>query len=211
MNHNNRTKITFIGAAGTVTGSKHLLEVNGKKILIDCGLFQGLKELRLLNWAKLPFDASEIDCVLLTHGHLDHVGYLPLLVKQGFRGQIFGTSPTLEIAKLVLLDSARINEEDAERANRFKFSKHTPALPLYNVKEAEAVFPLFVPENLQDWIPIAPEISFRYNYNGHIVGATFIELDINNKRWVFSGDIGREIDPLLRSPEKPLAADYLVI
>jgi metallo-beta-lactamase family protein len=207
----NKTKITFLGAAGTVTGSKYLIEANGKKIMIDCGLFQGLKELRLRNWANLPFDAAEVNCVILTHGHLDHVGYLPLLVKQGFKGSIYGTAPTLEIAKLILLDSARINEEDAEWANLFRYSKHEPVKPLYSVKEAEAVLPLFVDKDLDEWSNITPEISFRYKYNGHIIGATFVELDINKKRWVFSGDIGRENDPLLYTPNKPSSADYLII
>jgi len=211
MNEKQRVKIKFLGAAGTVTGSKHLLEIGDKKVLIDCGLFQGLKELRLKNWAPLPFDASTLDFVILTHGHLDHVGHLPLLVKQGFEGVIFGTEPTIDIAKLILADSARIQEEDAERANQFKYSKHKPAKPLYTVKEAEAVFSQFVPRPLDQWMPLFPGTSFRYRYNGHIVGATYVEIKIGDKVVVFSGDVGRNDDPLLRDPERPDKANVLVI
>ena len=136
-------KVKFIGGAGTVTGSKTLIETKGLKILIDCGQFQGIKPLRELNWEKLPVDPSTIDFVLLTHGHLDHCGWLPRLVNQGFEGKIYCTSPTASIAKLILLDSAKIQEEDAERANKEKFSKHEIAEPLYTVEQAEKVFPLF--------------------------------------------------------------------
>jgi metallo-beta-lactamase family protein len=204
-------KIQFLGAAGTVTGSKYLIETSKKKILIDCGLFQGLKELRLLNWQNLPVDTSKINCVLLTHGHLDHVGYLPLLVKQGFAGHIYATEPTVEIAKLILRDSAKIQEEDAERANRFHYSKHKEAKPLYDTDEAEAVFPLFYPKPLKQWILIDDEISFRFRYNGHILGACFIELKIGAKLFLFSGDIGRIEDPLLMETEYPEDADVLFI
>ncbi len=210
MGTDHNIKVSFLGAAGTVTGSKYLIETNTKKILVDCGLFQGLKNLRELNWKDLPVDASKIDTVLLTHGHLDHVGYLPLLVKQGFIGKIHATEPTIEIAKLILLDSAKIQEEDAERANRFHFSKHNPAKPLYDTEDAEAVFPLLCPEQPDQWID-GEGVSFRFRYNGHIIGACFIELKINGKLAVFSGDIGRTIDPLLREPERPEAADVLFI
>lgn len=130
--------IQFLGAAGTVTGSKYIITAAGKNILIDCGLFQGLKELRLLNWEPLKFPPNTIDMVLLTHAHLDHTGYLPLLVKQGFSGNIIGTGPTLQIAEIILMDSAKIQEEDAERANKYNYSKHTPALALYGIKDVEA-------------------------------------------------------------------------
>ncbi len=206
-----KIKIKFIGAAGTVTGSKHLIEFDDKKILVDCGLFQGLKELRLRNWADLPFDVPSLDHVILTHGHLDHVGYLPLLVKQGFTGSIFGTEPTIDIAKLILKDSARIQEEDAERANNYKYSKHKPAKPLYTVKEAEAVFYFFEVKPLDKWIDLFPGVSFRYRYNGHIVGATFVELKIHGKVIVISGDIGRPNDPLLRDPMRPEKADVVLV
>ena len=136
-------KMHFLGAAGTVTGSKYLIETEGKNILVDCGLFQGLKELRLLNWESLPFNVAKIDIVLLTHGHLDHVGYLPRLVREGFSGEIWGTEPTLAIAKIILEDSARIQEEDAERANAEEFSKHKPAKPLYDTEDVKKTLPLF--------------------------------------------------------------------
>ena len=209
QNHN--IKVQFLGAAGTVTGSKYLIETPKKKILIDCGLFQGLKELRLLNWKNLPIDASTIDCVILTHGHLDHVGYLPLLVKQGFTGHIYATEPTVEITKLILKDSAKIQEEDAERANRYHYSKHKEAKPLYDTDEAEAVFPLFYPKPLKQWIDIGNDTSFRFRYNGHILGACFVELKIENQLFVFSGDIGRMEDPLLMETEYPEDADVIFI
>ena len=207
----NKIKIHFLGAAGTVTGSKYLIETQDKNILVDCGLFQGLKELRLLNWKSLPFDVARIDMVLLTHGHLDHVGYLPRLVSEGFSGDIWGTEPTLEIAKIILEDSARIQEEDAERANAEGFSKHKPAKPLYDTKDVEKTLPFFHPQPLDKWIEIDKEIFCRFRYNGHILGATFIELKIGTKIIVFSGDIGREKDLLLFPPQKPEKADILLI
>ena len=204
-------KVHFFGAAGTVTGSKFLIETPNKNILVDCGLFQGLKELRLLNWNSLPFVVAEIDLVLLTHGHLDHVGYLPRLVNEGFVGEIWGTSPTLEIAKVILEDSARIQEEDADRANSEGFSKHKPAKPLYDVKDVEKTLPLFHWQPLDQWIEIDTDISCRFRYNGHIIGATFIELKIGSRIVVFSGDIGRENDVLMYPPQKPEVADILFI
>jgi metallo-beta-lactamase family protein len=203
--------IQFLGAAGTVTGSKYLIQTATKRILIDCGLFQGLKELRELNWKDCIPEPDRIDLVLLTHGHLDHCGYLPRLVKSGFTGAIWGTAPTLEITKIILEDSARIQEEDAERANKEKFSKHDPAEPLYNCKDVEKVLPLLVPQALDKWIEIDNDISCRFRYNGHILGATFIELRIGIKTIVFSGDIGREKDLLMFPPQKPEHADVLLI
>jgi metallo-beta-lactamase family protein len=210
MIHQN-INVQFLGAAGTVTGSKYLVSAFKKNILIDCGLFQGLKELRQLNWQPLAVSAKTIDLVLLTHAHLDHTGYLPLLVKQGFEGRINGTTPTLQIAEIILKDSAKIQEEDAARANRYRFSKHKPALPLYGLPEVENTLPLFQPQPLNQWIVINDEIRYRFRYNGHIIGATFIELQVGDKTMVFSGDIGREIDPLLYPPEKPEIADILFI
>ncbi len=204
-------KIHFLGAAGTVTGSKYLLEAKGKKILVDCGMYQGLKKLRTLNWSYLPVHAKDIDAVLLTHGHLDHVGFIPRLVKMGFRGQICGTSPSLTIAKIILLDSARIQEEDAKRANEEGFSKHELAEPLYNVEEAQKSFENMeaVPEG--EWLDLFDDIKVRWQYASHIIGACFIEMDIDEKRFVFSGDLGRPHDELLYPPKKPEKADYLLL
>ncbi|WP_040250576.1 MBL fold metallo-hydrolase RNA specificity domain-containing protein [Psychroserpens mesophilus] len=204
-------KINFLGASGVVTGSKFLIETSEKNILIDCGMFQGLKELRELNWNDLPLDVSEIDVVLLTHGHLDHVGYLPRLYKQGFRGSIIGTAPTLAIAEIILKDSAKIHEEEAEKANKEHYTKHTPALPFYTIKDAENTIVLFKPEEADKWMTLSEHIACRFQYNGHIIGATFIEIDINGKRFVFSGDIGRNNDYLLKDPKTPEWADYLFI
>lgn len=207
----NFARINFLGASGVVTGSKFLIETSEKNILIDCGMFQGLKELRELNWNNLPINVEAIDVVLLTHGHLDHVGYLPLLVKQGFNGKIIGTAPTLAIAEIILKDSAKIQEELAKKANREKYSKHDPALPFYTIRDVEKTVRLFSVEMEHKWIVLSNQISYRFQYNGHILGATFIELDINGKRLVFSGDIGRANDRLLNDPKTPEWADYLCI
>jgi len=204
-------KIHFLGAAGTVTGSKFLIETSEKNMLIDCGMFQGIKELREKNWEYLPIEVSEIDVVLLTHGHLDHTGYLPRLVKQGFRGKIKGTAPTLAITNIILLDSAKIHEEEVEKANEEGYSKHKPAEPFYSVQEAEATLDFFQAEERDQWIELSDNIKYRFRYNGHIIGATFIELEIFGKTFVFSGDIGREQDLLLFPPQKPKWADYLFI
>jgi metallo-beta-lactamase family protein len=210
---NLKHKIHFLGAAGTVTGSKFLLELSGKKILIDCGMFQGLKKLRELNWQQLPLHASDIDVVLLTHGHLDHTGFLPRLVNLGFNGEILATEPTLDIAKIILRDSAKIQEEDAERANREGFTKHKPALPLYNSNDVDNTVSRFRPQPEGEWIELdkRSNLKVRFQYAGHILGAAFIEIDSDGQRLVFSGDIGRKSDPLLREPKKPEKADLLLL
>jgi metallo-beta-lactamase family protein len=204
-------KLHFLGGAGTVTGSKFLIETPEFNVMIDCGMFQGLKDLRLRNWEPFPFDVPRIDAVLLTHGHLDHTGYLPRLVKQGFKGKIYGTAPTLEITRIILTDSAKIHEEDAERANKEHYSKHDPALPFYSLPDAEATFSYFQAVAKDEWKSLSPDIRFRFRYNSHIIGATFIELELFEKRFVFSGDIGRPNDLLLAPPEKPEWADYLIL
>ncbi len=204
-------KVHFLGAAATVTGSKFLLETSQTNILIDCGMFQGLKELREKNWDFLPIDVTSIDTVLLTHGHLDHTGYLPRLVKQGFRGKIMGTAPTLAIAEIILKDSAKIHEEEAEKANKEGYSKHNPAEPFYTIKEAESTLGFFESVELDKWIELSDNIKFKLDYNGHIIGSTSIELDIFGKTFVFSGDIGRENDLLLFPPNRPRWADYLFV
>lgn len=204
-------KIHFLGAAGTVTGSKYLIEVLDNKIMVDCGLFQGLKKLRNLNWEYLPVEVGTVDVVLLTHAHLDHTGYLPRLVKAGFKGKIYGTAPTLDIAEIILRDSAKIQEEEAAHANEKGYSKHRPAKPLYDLKDVDKTLLRFHEVPLDEWIPLSPGLKVRYRYNGHILGATFVEMDVNGKRLVFSGDIGREEDYLLFPPKKPERADLLFI
>jgi metallo-beta-lactamase family protein len=203
--------IHFLGAAETVTGSKYLIEAAGKKILIDCGLFQGLKELRLLNWDYLPVDISQIDFVLLTHGHLDHTGYLPRLVKAGFNGKIYGTAPTLDIADIILKDSAKIQEEEAKYANKSGYSKHKPAQPLYDLEDVEKTIQYFNEIKIDEWIDFGNEIKVRYQTNGHISGSAFIEINIAGKKFVFSGDVGQENDLLLHPPKRPQEADVLFV
>lgn len=201
----------FLGAAGTVTGSKFLIEAPQKKFLVDCGLFQGLKQLRLMNWDHLPVDVPSIDFVLLTHGHLDHVGYLPRLIKDGFKGKIYGTAPTLDIAEIILRDSARLQEEEAEQANTEGFSKHHPAKALYTEKDVEATLTHFSPVNLNQWTELGGEVKARFQTNGHIIGSTFIEVHIQGKKFVFSGDVGQEEDLLLIPPKRPKEADILFV
>lgn len=204
-------KIKFIGGAGTVTGSKTLVESNGIRILIDCGQFQGIKPLRELNWEPLPVLPSTIDFVLLTHGHLDHCGWLPRLVNQGFKGKIYCTSPTKEVTKLILLDSAKIQEEEANKANKEHFSKHKIAEPLYTVAQAEQVLPFFRVIKPNETVNIDAEIQAIYTNAGHIIGACSIELHLENKILVFSGDIGRDNDVLMYPPTKPKRADYIFL
>jgi metallo-beta-lactamase family protein len=203
--------IKFIGGAGTVTGSKTLIESKGIRILIDCGLFQGIKPLRELNWEPLPILPSTIDFVLLTHGHLDHCGWLPRLVNQGFNGKIYCTGPTKEITKLILLDSAKIQEEEAYFANEKKISKHEIAEPLYTVEQVKQVFPLFRVIKINEPIPLEAEISALFSNAGHILGACSIEVQLENKTLVFSGDIGRDDDALMYPPTKPKKADYVFL
>lgn len=204
-------KIKFLGGAGTVTGSKTLIESNGVSILIDYGQFQGLKTLRERNWQPLPVLASTIDFVLLTHGHLDHCGLLPRLVAEGFRGKIYCTAPTKEVATLVMLDSAKIQEEEADMANKRGYSQHEIAAPLYTVKQAESVLPLFKVIETGKSIPLDAQISAVFLNAGHIIGACSIALTIENKTLVFSGDIGRDNDALMYPPIRPASADYIFV
>lgn len=207
----NRITVHFLGGAGTVTGSKFLLETEEINLMIDCGMFQGLKSLRELNWQDLAFDPSKINVVLLTHGHLDHTGYLPRLVKQGFSGRIIATAPTQAITKIILKDSAKINEEQAEEANREGYSKHEPAEAFYTIEDVQTTLNYFEAAPRDQWQELSEHVRFQFRYNGHILGATFVELDIYGKRFVFSGDVGRPEDSLLNSPEKPEWADYLFL
>lgn len=204
-------KIHFLGGTGTVTGSKTVIESNGTRILIDCGLFQGIKSLRDLNWQPLAMDASTIDFVLLTHGHLDHCGWLPLLIKNGFEGKIFCTAPTKQITKLILADSAKIQEEEASKANKEHFSKHNPAEPLYTVGDAERVTPYFRVIDKEIEIKLTENSYFKFFQSGHILGACSIELNIDGKVLVFSGDVGQDDDVLMYPPKKPQKADYVFL
>ncbi|AOW09303.1 MBL fold metallo-hydrolase RNA specificity domain-containing protein [Flavobacterium gilvum] len=204
-------KITCIGGVGTVTGSKTLVESNGLRILIDCGQFQGLKQLRELNWEPLPILPSTIDFVLLTHGHLDHCGWLPRLINQGFSGKIYCSAPTAAVSKLILLDSAKIQEEDAKMANEGKYSKHEIAEPLYTVEQAEKVFSHFQIIQPNENVVLEEGIEAVFTNAGHILGACSIELRLENKVVVFSGDIGRDNDLLMFSPTKPKKADYVFL
>lgn len=204
-------KLTFLGASRTVTGSKYLLECQDKKILVDCGMFQGLKELRLLNWKEPAFDPASIDAVLVTHGHLDHCGYLPRLVKLGFKGKIYASAPTQKVAEIILKDSAKIQEEEAVRANRGGYSKHKPALPIYDLKDVEETLKLFHPIEEGKWHTIENLFKVLFQYNGHILGSTYIQVEVEGKNFVFSGDLGREMDLLLYPPKKPTHADVLLI
>lgn len=204
-------KLKFLGGAGTVTGSKILIEYKETTILIDCGLFQGLKDLRKLNWENLPIDPSKIDFVLLTHAHLDHCGYLPLLVKNGFKGKIHATDPTIELTELILLDSGKIQEEDAKRANTYGYSRHKKALPLYTQDDARAVSKHFISHDYEEWVLLNDHIKFVFHNAGHIVGSAMIEVKVNEKVILFSGDLGRK-DPLLLYPAaKDLQPNYLVM
>ncbi len=208
--------LTFLGATGTVTGSKYLLEAGGERLLIDCGLFQGLKELRLRNWNPLPVPASSIQWLVLTHAHLDHTGYIPRLVKDGFKGQIYGSPATVDLSKLVLPDSGHLQEEDAAYANKKGFSKHAPALPLYTYDEAVKSLESFRPIDESKPLELSMHFSLRCFAAGHILGARMIEVTVREngavKKILFSGDLGRFPQLILRAPETPEDVfDYMLL
>lgn len=204
--------IQFLGAAGTVTGSRFLLEHEGQRILVDCGLFQGRKELRLRNWEPQPVDPKTIDVVVLTHAHIDHTGGLPRFVKDGFRGPVFCTSGTRDLCGLLLPDSARIQEEEAQYANKKKYSKHAPALPLYGEADAFAALKLFESFGYERTRTIAPGIQLTFRRAGHILGSAICVFDLlsTKQRVVFTGDLGRYNAPILRDPEAVDTATTLV-
>jgi len=207
-------KITFLGAAGTVTGSKYLIEAGGKRLLVDCGLFQGPQELQQRNWNNLPIDPASIDWVLLTHAHIDHTGYIPRLVQNGFRGPIYSNAATRELCELLLLDSAHLQEEDAQYAAKKNYSSHHPPLPLYTVAQAQTSLARFREIPRADVFSISPEFSVRPHDAGHILGSSWLELTVTESGKqtlvVFSGDVGRYDQPILKDPESPTHADFLL-
>jgi len=206
----NQARLTFYGAAGTVTGSRYLLELGARRILIDGGLFQGYKQLRLRNWSALPFEAASIDAIVLTHAHIDHSGFLPVLTRQGFRGPIYCSEGTLELCKILLPDSAHLQEEDARFANRHGTSKHKPALPLYTQEDANACLEQFRAVPMERSTAIAENIAFTLGRAGHILGACFVRFENAQLSITFTGDLGRHDDPILKAPAAAPTTDYLV-
>lgn len=203
--------LKFLGATGTVTGSKYLLTSGKKRILIDCGLFQGLKQLRLKNWAPLPINPKDVDAVVLTHAHIDHSGYLPLFVKNGFSGKVYCSEATRDLCEILLPDAAHLQEEEAEYANRRGFSKHHPALPLYTKEDAQAALKLLTPVEFDQDINLGDDLTLRLSPNGHILGSAFVRLQNSKTSILFSGDIGRPNDILMKAPARIKQADYLVL
>ena len=204
-------KLTFLGATGTVTGSKYLLEVGSKRILIDCGLFQGLKQLRLKNRDKLSIDPASVDVVILTHAHIDHTGYLPLFVRNGFAGKVYCSYGTRDLCKILLPDSAHLQEEEARFANKYGFSKHSPALPLYTKEDAIKALDLLTPVDFEKDIDLGDGVTIRLSPNGHILGSAFVRIHDANTSILFSGDIGRPNDVLMKPPTQIKQADYMVL
>jgi metallo-beta-lactamase family protein len=203
--------LTFLGATGTVTGSRFLIEHDDTRVLVDCGLYQGLADLRRRNWEELPIDAASIDAVVVTHAHLDHCGYLPKLVRDGFGGRIVCTEDTAELATIVLRDSARLQEEDAAYANHVGYSKHRPALPLYDAGDVEKTLPLLDRVDFLRPTDAAPGARVTLQPAGHILGSSTALVEVGGASALFSGDLGRTGHPLLRPPTDPPAADVIVV
>ena len=203
--------ITFLGGADTVTGSKYLVRHGKESLLVDCGLFQGYKQLRLRNWTPLPIAPDQVDAVLLTHAHLDHSGYLPLLVKEGYAGKVFATHGTKDLCKILLPDSGHIQEEDAAFANRHGFSKHAPALPLYTRQDALDCLPLIKAVAWGTTFQPIPGWRATFTAAGHILGASSILLEVAGRRILFSGDLGRPDDSIMNPPDAAPAADTVLI
>lgn len=203
--------LTFLGGTGTVTGSKYLVRAGGRQVLLDCGLFQGLKALRLRNWDDPGFVAQQVDAVVLSHGHVDHSGYLPVLVRNGFRGPVLCTPGTEELLGVMLRDAAKLQEEEAAAANRYRYSKHTPALPLYTTEDAERALGLTVPCPYGEPFAPAPGVRGLFRRAGHILGSATVELALGDRTLVFSGDLGRWDRPILRDPELVPGADVLLV
>ncbi|MDP1741629.1 MBL fold metallo-hydrolase [Polaromonas sp.] len=203
-------KLAFLGAAGTVTGSKTLVTQEGKQLLVDCGLFQGYKNLRSMNWEDFPFDPKQLDAVVLTHAHLDHSGALPLLVKRGFRGPVFATPSTIEVCGVLLPDSGRLQEEDAEYAGRRERSRHHPPLPLYTEEDAKRALRQLRPLPFEERSDSIAGMQLRLRPAGHILGASSVELTAGDTTVLFSGDLGRPDDLIMRAPAPIERADYIV-
>jgi metallo-beta-lactamase family protein len=208
--------IQFLGATRTVTGSKHLVEVDGYRTMVDCGLFQGLKELRLRNWEPFPLDPASINSVILTHAHIDHTGYLPRLARDGFDGPVYATPATVELARILLPDSARLQEEDAAYANKTGASKHKPALPLYTERDATEALRRMESVNYHKLVRLTKKLSFEFVTAGHIIGSSFVlfdfeSLDGRRKRMIMTGDLGRYNEPIIPDPSNVDEADYIVV
>lgn len=207
--------LQFLGATRTVTGSKYVIECSGSRVMIDCGLFQGLKELRLRNWEPFPIDPASIGQVILTHAHIDHTGYLPRLVKQGFHGTVYGSPGTVELSRVLLPDSARLQEEDARLANRKGFSKHDPAMPLYDETDARAALRLMQSVMYGRTVELSKRLSFEFLTAGHILGSSFVKMRVRTggevREVLFSGDIGPYNAPILPDPSSVESADYVLI
>lgn len=202
--------LSFYGAAQTVTGSKYLLAMGGKNILVDCGMFQGLKNLRQRNWEDPPFDVSKIDAVVLTHAHIDHSGYLPVLMKRGYKGPVYCTHATRDLCGILLPDSGHLQEEEARYLTKHKFARHDPALPLYTQEEAEQCVKMLEPVGFDEDIDLGNDIRFRYTPAGHILGSGWVTFMHDGFRVVFSGDVGRSVDPIMKPPVPPQHADVLI-
>jgi metallo-beta-lactamase family protein len=206
------SSLTFLGAARTVTGSKYLLEHSGTRVLFDCGLFQGLKELRLRNWDEFPVPPSSLDAVVLTHAHLDHVGYLPRLVARGFKGRVFCTAGTMDLCRLVLPDAGRIQEEDARQANKHHYTRHHPALPLYTEVDAHRALTHLQPMGFHREIEVAPGVTIDFRPAGHLLGSAFIVARLHGGHTIlFGGDLGRYGRPVLPDPDPPVQADVVLV
>ncbi len=208
------TTLTFLGAAGTVTGSKYLLETGGRRILVDCGLFQGMKDLRERNWAPLPLDVKALDAVIFTHAHIDHTGYLPRLVKDGFKGRAFCTPATADLCRIMLPDSGRLNEDDAREANRGGYSKHAPALPLFTEADAFEALTHLQPVGYERPLMVDGAASFSFVDAGHLLGSAFVRLGLvgdGGREILFGGDLGRYSRPVLPDPTRVETADILLV
>lgn len=204
-------KVSFLGGTGTVTGSKYLVEWEGRKLLLDCGLYQGLKPLRLRNWAPFPVPPASIEAVILTHAHLDHSGYLPRLVREGFSGTIYATAATRDLCRLLLMDSAYLMEEEAGHAKRHGWSRHADPKPLYTVEDVEKTLRLFRAVPWHQPFALKDGLDFTFRRAGHILGAGFVHLAHRGVTLAFSGDLGRADDPMLPPPETLPRPDYLVV